>query len=655
MDVRLAAVAAVAVAALGGSALQAGLAQEGASLPQDRFDADGLESRLRAAVGEAVRLYVSEGGGALDSITASEAGRIGHPVFVLNATTGEVVAYSGRPHLVGAVHDGIFAADRPYGEIVSEMAVSGGAWAAYMSVNPDTRTRQLERAWLFQHDGYVFGSGYFAPDARVQQMVDGALLLYGERGEEAFGMITPRTPPGTVALHPFVLNATTAEAMAGGAYPQLLGAISDALLNGADRPYGEIQDDLNRDGATWASYMLTNPHTRTEQLMRTWLHLHDGLIFASGYYLPDSRARSLTDGIVSIYDRDRVGALERVRALAEDPRPIFIFVVNPVTQTVLVDSSGVLDFDAHWTSYIPLDRPIVALLLDITRHGSIWGNMVLTNPDTGTEQVRRSLATMHGDLSVFVTGYFIPDSEAQSVVDHSILLYESEGMAAFDRITPDEPAATDATYPFVVNATTWRTVAHGADPDLVDTCCSDAIRHASDRSFGAIQEDLDRDGGTWVEYDSRNPDTGTIQTKRSWLFQHDGYVFGSGYYLLDSQVQAIVHHRVLSYMMDGDVKALEAPLEADGSFYHFVIDAGTLEVVGRGAGGDAAGLDQLSVTGADRPAEEILADLEGERGTWSEYTTTNPGTGAEELKRSWLSLHDGYIFGAGYYASDAAR
>ena len=51
--------------------------------------------------GEAVRLYVSEGGGALDNITASEAGRIGHPVFVLNATTGEVVAYSGRPHLVG--------------------------------------------------------------------------------------------------------------------------------------------------------------------------------------------------------------------------------------------------------------------------------------------------------------------------------------------------------------------------------------------------------------------------------------------------------------------------------------------------------------------------------------------------------------------------
>ena len=163
-------------------------------------------------------------------------------------------------------------------------------------------------AWLFQHDGYVFGSGYFAPDARVQQMVEGALLLYGERGEEAFGMITPQTPPSTVAFHPFVLNATTAEAMAGGAYPQLLGTIPDVLLNGADRPYGEIQDDLNRDGATWASYMFTNPHTRTEQLMRTWLYLHDGLIFASGYYLPDSRARSLTDEIVSIYDRDREGA-----------------------------------------------------------------------------------------------------------------------------------------------------------------------------------------------------------------------------------------------------------------------------------------------------------------------------------------------------------
>ena len=652
MDARL---AAVVVAALSGSALQVGLAQEAAPLPQDRFGADGLESRLRAAVEGAVQLYASEGSGAFENITGSVVGRIGHPVFVLNATTGEVVAYSGRPHLAGSAHNGVLAADRPYEEIISEMTVSEGAWATHMSYNPDTHTRQLERTWMSLHGGYVFGSGYFVPDARVQQIVDEALLLYGERGDEAFGIITPETPPYTAALYPFVLNATTTEAMASGAYPQLLGTISDTLLNGADRPFEEIREDLERDGATWVSYMFTNPHTRTEQLKRTWLYLHDGLIFASGYYLPDSRAQSLTDEIISIYDRDMERALDRMRALAEDPRPIFIFVVNPITQTILADSGGVLDFEEHWVSYALLDRPVVALLLDIARYGSMWGHSVLINPDTDTEQARRSLATMHGDQNVFVVGYFIPDSEAQSVVDHSVFLYESEGAAAFDRITPGELVVTDATYPFVVNATTWRTVAHGVDPDFVDVCCSDDIRYASDRPFEVIQDDLNREGGTWVEYDFRNPDTDTVQKKRTWLFQHDGYVFGSGYYVLDSQVQAIVYHRVLAYMMGGDVKDLEVPLEADDSFYHFVIDAGALEVVGHGAGGGAAGLDLLSVTGADRTAEEILADLEGERGTWSEYMATNPRTGADELKRSWLSLHDGYIFGAGYYASDAAR
>lgn len=652
MDVRLVAVVVAAVAALGGSVLQDGLAQDDAALPQDRFDAAGLESRMRAAVEGAIQMYISEG--TFENITAAEVGRIDHPMFVLNATTGAIEAYSGRPHLVGTIHEGIFAADRPYGVIISEMGDSEGAWAAYMSSNPDTRTRQLERAWMVLHEGYVFGSGYFAPDARVQAVVDEALLLYAEHGNDAFAMITPETPPYTSALYPFVLNATTTEAMASGAYPQLLGTISDTLLNRADRPYGEIQEDLNRDGATWVSYMFTNPHTRTEQLKRTWLYLHDGLIFASGYYLPDSRAQSLTDEIISVYDRDEERALQMMRALAEDPRPIFIFVVNPITQEIIADSGGVLDFEEHWVSYALLDRPVVALLLDIARYGSMWGHSVLINPDTGTEQARRSLATLHGDQNVFVVGYFIPDSEAQSVVDHSVFLYESEGIAAFDRITPSEPVVTDATYPFVVNATTWRTVAHGVDPDFVGMCCSDAIRHTSDRTFEVIQEDLNWDGGTWVEYEFRNPDTDTLQKKRTWLFQHDGYVFGSGYYRLDSQVQAIVYHRVLAYMMGGDVGDLEVPLEADESFHHFVIDVDALEVVGHGAGGDAAGFDLLSLTGADRSMEEILADLESERGTWSEYTVTNPETGAEELKRSWLSLHDGYIFGAGYYASDAA-
>lgn len=98
MDVRLVAVVVAAVAALGGSVLQDGLAQDDTALPQDRFDADGLESRMQAAVEEAVRMYASEG--TFENITAAEVGRIGHPVFVLNATTGAIEAYSGRPHLV---------------------------------------------------------------------------------------------------------------------------------------------------------------------------------------------------------------------------------------------------------------------------------------------------------------------------------------------------------------------------------------------------------------------------------------------------------------------------------------------------------------------------------------------------------------------------
>ena len=54
---------------------------------------------------------------------------------------------------------------------------------------------------------------------------------------------------------------------------------------------------------------------------------------------------------------------------------------------------------------------------------------------------------------------------------------------------------------------------------------------------------------------------------------------------------------------------------------------------------------------ATNRAEEIIASLNTNSGIWTDYIFFNPATGQEELKRSWLVLHDGYIFGAGFYYS----
>ena len=625
---------------------------------QTGFDVAGLESRAKASVDDAIDLYRFGGESTFDAITQTVSISSIDPFpFVLDAETAEVVAHGANPDLRGTVLDSIrYHADRPYDQILEDLLDGEGTWVTHVSQNPGALTDQLKRTWLSLHGGYIFGAGYYLPDHRAQSVVEDALSLYGQYGVEAFEIITPDTANPTDALYPFVLNATTTEVMADGAYPHLLASVSDIFLNRADRPYEQVLDDLRQDGGAWISYVFTNPDTNTQQLKRTWLYLHDGLVFASGYYLPDSRVQSLTDEITSIYDSSRDGAFAAISALSEDESSTFFFVVDPSTSRIVADSDPARR-GTHWAVHAAGERSFAELQDDLQEHGSVWENVVAENPAVGTDQVRRTWVTLHDGL-VFNAGYFIPDSEVQSVVDYAVITYESDKETAFTRLTPGGAESqlvaihTDVTYPFVITANNYTTVAHATIPDFVGRCCSDAIRNTGDRPFDEVLEDMREDGGAWVTYNFTNPDTGTDQLKRTWLFMHDGFIFGSGYYLLDSQVQTVVASAIFGYESSGDVGSIDS--EARIPFYYFVIDPRTSEVVAHGADGDLGGSDSLSLTAAEMSREDILAELREKSGTWSEYSTINPRTGIEEHKRSWLTLHDGYIFGAGYYGSDRA-
>ena len=92
-------------------------------------------------------------------------------------------------------------------------------------------------------------------------------------------------------------------------------------------------------------------------------------------------------------------------------------------------------------------------------------------------------------------------------------------------------------------------------------------------------------------------------------------------------------------------------MHTNEEIYPFVIDVGTLKVLAEGAFPGAVGLSAVFLHDADRPLEEILMELQDSDGTWVTYTFNNPGTGTYDVKHTWLSLYDGYIFGSGYYVS----
>ena len=613
------------------------------------------DSGVQQVVEEAVRLYEAEGTDAFGIITPEmEIYTPDHYPFILNAADLKTEAHATIPSLVGVCcSDAIQnTGDRPIDVILADLHREGGTWVEYIFVNPDTHTEQLKRTWLYLYDGYIFGSGYYLPDSRIQSQVDAAIHLYASSGEDAFGVITPETIDEFATIYPFVLDGTTLETVAHGASPHELGEPYEHL-KAADRPLERILADLREDSNTWVAYMSENPGTRTEQLTRAYLSLHDGYIFGSGYYLPDSRVQSMVDEAIYTYRSNSETVFDDINSGVLNRHDIYPIIRN----TTHVQAHGTLPHLVGPFVSAQAAKSTEALMTSIQqRGGSAWNHILFLNPHTGTEQLKRLWLSIH-DGYLFVSSYTVPDADVRSAVDYALFIYESnkENDAWIDIITPEEPVITADVYPFVLNATDWSTVAHGTLPQQVGKCCSYAIQETSIRPFADVVSDLEENGLAWVTYSFLNPDTGTDQFKRTYLELRDGYIFGAGYYILDSQVQGIIWGGFLGYDRGGEAALAEinTPPEEAISTYLFVVDPTEGAVLAQNVDPDIlGGTSDWEAIAASVSVEDLLADLETERGVWVAYDLTNPVTGELESKRTWLTMQGGLVFGSGYYSSD---
>ena len=747
-----------------------------ATLPEyARYDADSIDSRVQAAVVGALRLYWAEGQAAFEMITPGEAIHTDtiYP-FILDAETLETVAHGAFPDLAGVVADTLTRADSSIDRIHADLERDGATWAEYMATNPANGLIQPKRSWLYLHDGYIFGSGHYLSESKVKYVVEDAVRLYESKGQEAFGIITPEETLLVTELYPFIFNSTTLKTVAHGAIPDRLGHVPYSVLNTGDRPIEEIMADLERDGGTWVEYVFTNPATETKQLKRSWLYLHGGYIFGSGYYLQDSRAESLVAEAIILYKAGGQDAFDTITPDVADPLVLqSAFVLDE--ETLEVEAHGLVpdlvgSTDQHldaadrslervmeelrsaddaWVWYMAqnpgtltdqltrtylslydgyifgagyslpdsrvqsmadeatytyrndpetgfdvissgaLNRldtyPFVRNLTHIQAHGTlphiigplpdvqtarsyedtwnaavygggtVWSQYSFINPYTGTDQIKRAWLSLY-DEYLFSSTYNVPDADTQSVVDYATFIYESnkENDAWIDIITPEETVITDDLYPFVINATSWTRLADGVVPDRVGK--AETILDSSVRSVEEVLVDLEANGATWVTYPFHNPSTGTEQLKRTYLQLRDGLVFGSGYYILDSQVQAIAYNQVLEYDHDGRDAAfadINTVPEEPVSTYVFVVDPATGMIQAQNVNpdliGDTSDWDAIS---SDLPIDDILEKADAEGGAWASYTFANPATGDTESKRTWLIMHDGLVFGSGYYSSD---
>ena len=118
---------------------------------------------------------------------------------------------------------------------------------------------------------------------------------------------------------------------------------------------------------------------------------------------------------------------------------------------------------------------------------------------------------------------------AQEMVYHAIGVYDEMGTAAFEKFNDDPSFRSGEHYVYAVRASDDVIVAIGTAHQLLGKKVT-SIYDSDGINIGDLFKDNVTPEGVWVHYMFKNPADGKVEPKSSWIIEHDGYIFGSGYY-----------------------------------------------------------------------------------------------------------------------------
>ena len=338
-----------------------------------------------------------------------------------------------------------------------------------------------------------------------------------------------------------------------------------------------------------------------------------------------------------------------------DPYP---FVVDSETMIIVAhgfmpERVGMLA-DPFLTSGMTFDE----LRSELESEGSLWLMYTFIDPESSKNATKKAYLELHDGL-IFGSGFYPNGLEVQMmktmwVVNNAVEMYDESGVDAFDMIT--EAAADYVSgdiYPFASSTVTMNVVAHGADPSRVGVA-SVALTD-SNKDLERILLESEMNGGTWVSYTFTNFETSEQETKLSWIVVRDDYVLGAGFYpdgYQASRVHAIMStdNALFLYAQYGeDAFPKITALNVTEEWYPFVSDDEIGLEIADGSILDRTGVlywDAHEFNAAYGPVMDVL---ESGHGAYISYVFLNPETGMQQAKKAWIVLHDGYIFGAGFY------
>lgn len=178
----------------------------------------------------------------------------------------------------------------PVGQLLRAVT-DKGLWIEYDYTKPSGGIG-AKHTWLVRRDGRVFSSGWYEaapsktsePGAFTKRFIDKALQLYNLAGRDAAFRYYNSRSSVDGEWYMFVIERT-GNIIVQGANPSLRGQSIRGPL-GTDptgKNFGAEILAATAEGM-WVEYEFDNPTTRQSGHKRSWVLLHDRLIFGSGWY-----------------------------------------------------------------------------------------------------------------------------------------------------------------------------------------------------------------------------------------------------------------------------------------------------------------------------------------------------------------------------------
>ncbi len=643
---------------------------------------EDIADSTKGYVNKAIAKYESDGLDAVISYYNSQDSLDGQFYLFLIGEDDNYLAHPIFPHLIGTdIKDVVGSDGQELGKEIAQ-ATEEGVWVEYLWPHPDTRREQQKVTWAVRHDGLIFASGYYAgepetgtpawrdadPMEYTVEYVNRAVERYERDGLEAMlnyynsvasfegeWYLFATDDKDIYHVHPLL--------------PHLIGTDIKDVIGSDGYRLGEELAKATEEGV-WVEYLWPHPVTLEEVPKVGYAVRRDGMLFASGYYVPAEDPVGQTKAYVQqAIDYYRDNGLEATIAhynskesldgqwgltLADENDTLRI---APLAQHLIgTDLKGLATFRK---------REIGKEMVAATEEG-LWISYVFPNTRSSETLYAHTWAVRYDGL-LFMARYYddqpeltlVPaapndDDLSRAFVTSAIEYYGANGLDATVEFYKSAASIKNDRTLILIDKAASVLLAYQPVPALSGQYVGPGSR------FSGLGEliSLATEEGAWATSRGVNPATKQEEPRRFLAVLHDGLVFSVSHSALVEDIadstKAYVNKAIARYEnegLDSVVSHYNSQGSLDGQFYLFLIGEDD-NYLAHPIFPHLIGTDIKDVVGSD--GQELGKEIAQatDEGVWVEYLWPHPVSRREQQKVTWAVRHDGLIFASGYYAGE---